>query len=60
MKPQNKTRCIPDEDGNFGLVLDEEVSFAHAVENKFLFCLTDDIAEKINLLQFADNSKNPE
>ena len=51
--------CIPDGDGNFNLILDGEVSDAKEVDNKYVFCLSDDIAEKTNLLQY-ESTKNAE
>ena len=45
--------------GNFNLILDGEVSDAKEVDNKYVFCLSDDIAEKTNLLQY-ESTKNAE
>ena len=45
--------CIPDEFGNFNLILNDDVSMAQAVDNKYLFDLSADIAEKTNLLQYG-------
>jgi len=52
--------CIPTADGNFNLVLDEEVSDAKEVDNKYVFCLTDDVAEKTNLLQYVSSGNGAE
>jgi len=46
--------CVPDEDNNWGVILDTEISLSSHVENKYLFDLTNDISEKTNLLQLQD------
>eukprot|EP01083_Nonionella_stella_P179848 639660_1 len=46
--------CVPDENGNFALLLDDDISMAQAVNNRFLFELSSDVAEKMNLLQLDD------
>jgi len=47
--------CVPGDDGNFNLILDEDMSDAQSVDNQYLFDLEDDIAEKHNLLNLNDN-----
>lgn len=46
--------CVPDENNNWGVILDTDISLSSHVDNKYLFDLTNDISEKTNLFQLND------
>ena len=48
--------CVPDDDNNWAVVLDTEVSLSSHVDNKYIFDLTNDVSERTNLLQIEDDN----
>eukprot|EP01083_Nonionella_stella_P285847 972962_1 len=52
--------CVPDEDNNWAVILDTEVSTSSHVDNKYLFDLSNDIGEKTNLLQMTEEKDSNE
>eukprot|EP00486_Rosalina_sp_Unknown_P012647 CAMPEP_0201592626 /NCGR_PEP_ID=MMETSP0190_2-20130828/190474_1 /ASSEMBLY_ACC=CAM_ASM_000263 /TAXON_ID=37353 /ORGANISM="Rosalina sp." /LENGTH=513 /DNA_ID=CAMNT_0048051491 /DNA_START=380 /DNA_END=1918 /DNA_ORIENTATION=- len=52
--------CVPEKNGDWNMIMDEDLSLAQPVNNKFLFDLTYDISERTNLLQLTDQNDDNE
>ena len=53
--------CVPEKNGDWNMILNDDISLAQHVDNKYLFDLTYDISERTNLLQLNDqNDENTE
>jgi len=47
--------CVPEQDGAWNMILNDDISLAQPVNNKFLFDLTYDVSERTNLLQLSEH-----
>lgn len=52
--------CVPEKNGDWNMIMDEDISLAQMVNNKFLFDLTYDVSERTNLLQLTDQDETNE
>ena len=47
--------CVPEKNGDWNMILNDDISLAQSVNNKYLFDLTYDVSERTNLLQLTDH-----
>eukprot|EP01083_Nonionella_stella_P285846 972960_1 len=50
--------CVPEQNGDWNMILDDDISLAQHVNDKYLFDLTYDISERTNLLQLSDQDED--
>merc|ERR1712176_174150 len=49
--------CVPEKNGDWNMIMNDDISLAQHVDNKYLFDLTYDVSERTNLLQLSDQDE---
>eukprot|EP01084_Bolivina_argentea_P289503 497160_1 len=52
--------CVPEDNGDWNVIYNDDISLAQHVDNKYLFDLSNDIGEKTNLLQMTEEKDSNE
>merc|ERR1712154_429097 len=49
--------CVPEKNGDWNMIMNDDISMGQHVDNKYLFDLTYDVSERTNLLQLSDQDE---